>query len=290
MAQPVGSRCFVPLACRFGLAALVTLAAPHAWAGAPDEAASATAPDDVAAPPADATVTASGLAYRILTRGDRDDRPTPNATATADFSLWSTDGTLLDASSRHGGPATFPLKAVIPGFAEGVALLAPGDTARFWIPEALAYRGAPGKPAGMLVFDVTLHDFTSPPTAPADVAAPPADATVTASGLAYRVETPGTGKRHPTARSTVSVHYTGWLTDGTSFDSSLSRGRPLRARADQLIAGWTEGLQTMVVGETTRFWIPENLAYQGRAGMPAGMLVFDVTLLDFNGKSAPAKR
>jgi FKBP-type peptidyl-prolyl cis-trans isomerase len=250
---------------------------------APAEA-SAPAPADVSAPPSDAIVTSSGLAYRVLVAGGRTDHPTALSTATLDFTLWSTDGTLLDASSLHGGAATFPLKAVIPGFSEGVQLLAPGDTARLWVPEALAYRGAEGKPAGMLVFDVTLRDFTSPPAAPADVAAAPENATRTPSGLAYVVLEPGRGTKHPKPTSTVTVHYTGWLTDGSSFDSSISRGRPLQARADRLIAGWTEGLQTMVVGETTRFWIPEALAYQGRPGMPPGMLVFDVTLLAIEGR------
>jgi FKBP-type peptidyl-prolyl cis-trans isomerase len=91
--------------------------------------------------------------------------------------------------------------------------------------------------------------------APADVAAPSADATVTASGLASRVLEPGTGTKHPTARSRVLVHYSGWTTDGKMFDSS------------------------MVEGEKRRFWIPEALAYRGQPGAPAGMLVFDVELI-----------
>ena len=115
--------------------------------------------------------------------------------------------------------------------------------------------------------------------APADVASPPADATTTSSGLASKVLKPGTGKTHPTARSRVRVHYTGWTTDGKMFDSSVMRGSPATFGLDQVIKGWTEGVQLMVEGEKTRFWIPLDLAFKGEAGSPRGMLVFDVELI-----------
>jgi peptidylprolyl isomerase len=114
--------------------------------------------------------------------------------------------------------------------------------------------------------------------APADVAAPPADATVTPSGLALKVLQPGTGSDHPLATDKVKVHYTGWTTDGKMFDSSVARGRPALFELDKVIAGWTEGVQLMVAGETRRFWIPEALAYKGQRE-PKGMLVFDVELI-----------
>lgn len=119
-----------------------------------------------------------------------------------------------------------------------------------------------------------------PLAAPSDVAAPPADAEVTASGLASKVLKAGTGTEHPTATSTVNVHYTGWTTDGKRFDSSVERGETISFPLNRVIAGWTEGVQLMVVGEKRRFWIPEALAYQGRPGAPAGMLVFDVELFE----------
>jgi peptidylprolyl isomerase len=115
-------------------------------------------------------------------------------------------------------------------------------------------------------------------TAPVDVAAPPKDAARTPSGLASKVIHPGTGKIHPTRTSRVTVQYSGWTTDGKMFDSSIPRHEPATFPLDQVIAGWTEGVQLMVVGETRRFWIPESLAYRGRD--PKGMLVFDVELLD----------
>jgi peptidylprolyl isomerase len=122
-----------------------------------------------------------------------------------------------------------------------------------------------------------------PPPVPEDVKAPPASAKKTASGLAYRVLTPGTGA-HPAATNTVVVNYSGWTTDGKMFDSSIVRGQPARFRLDQVIKGWTEGVQLMTKGEKTRFWIPGNLAYGDkptRPGAPVGTLVFDIELIDF---------
>ena len=118
--------------------------------------------------------------------------------------------------------------------------------------------------------------------APDDVAATPADAVTTASGLAHKVLQAGTGSQHPSATSNVTVHYTGWLTTGSMFDSSVTRGAPATFPLNRVIGGWTEGLQLMVVGEKRRFWIPSDLAYgsAGRPGIPPNaMLVFDVELI-----------
>ncbi|MCH7750008.1 MAG: FKBP-type peptidyl-prolyl cis-trans isomerase [Acidobacteria bacterium] len=120
--------------------------------------------------------------------------------------------------------------------------------------------------------------------APDDVAAAPADAETMASGLAHKVLQAGTGEQHPGPRSNVTVHYTGWLTDGTMFDSSVARGAPASFPLNGVIAGWTEGVQLMVVGEKRRFWIPASIGYGDRGGggglIPGGAtLVFDIELL-----------
>jgi FKBP-type peptidyl-prolyl cis-trans isomerase len=120
-----------------------------------------------------------------------------------------------------------------------------------------------------------------PLPAPPDVSAPPKDAKKTSSGLAYKVITPGKGKQHPTAQSEVTVHYTGWTTDGKMFDSSVARGEPSSFPLNGVIKGWTEGVQLMVEGEKTRFWIPERLAYKGQ-GPVNGDLIFDVELIKIN--------
>ena len=115
--------------------------------------------------------------------------------------------------------------------------------------------------------------------APDDVVAPPKDAEKSSSGLASKVLVKGSGTKHPVTTSTVTVHYTGWTTDGTMFDSSVVRGQPATFPLNRVIKGWTEGLQLMVVGEKRRFWIPADLAY-GENGRVPGMLVFDVELFE----------
>lgn len=115
----------------------------------------------------------------------------------------------------------------------------------------------------------------------------PSDSTymVTSTGLKYVVVTEGTGAQ-PTANDQVTVHYTGMLTDGTVFDSSVSRGEPATFPLNRVIKGWTEGLQLMKVGGTTVFYIPSNLAY-GQDGIPGTIpgdapLIFQVELLGVN--------
>jgi len=115
---------------------------------------------------------------------------------------------------------------------------------------------------------------------PDDVAAPPANAKKTAKGVYYVVLRAGTGKVKPKAKSTVKVHYSGWTTDGQLFDSSVRRGEPAEFPVGALIPGWVDVLQQMVAGDKWRVWIPEDLAYKGRAGAPQGMLVFEMELLE----------
>lgn len=132
-------------------------------------------------------------------------------------------------------------------------------------------------PALIVLLFVTACSGDTQIPSPPDVAAAPADAARTGSNLASRVVTPGTGTRHPRPNSRVTVHYTGWTTDGKMFDSS--RGEPSTFGLDEVIPGWTEGLQLMVEGEKRRFWIPGKLAYDGAPGKPQGTLVFDVELI-----------
>ena len=238
------------------------------------------APADVAAPPSDAQKTESGLAYKVLSAGTGTEQPNADSSVEVHYTGWTTDGKMFDSSVKRGKTASFPLSGVIAGWTEGLQLMKVGEKTRFWIPEELAYKGQPGRPAGMLVFDVELVAIQNPPEAPADVAAPPADSQKTESGLAYKVITAGTGDTKPASSSVVRVHYSGWTTDGKMFDSSVMRGRPATFPLNGVIAGWTEGVQLMTVGEKTRFWIPEELAYKGRPGAPQGMLVFDVELLE----------
>lgn len=107
----------------------------------------------------------------------------------------------------------------------------------------------------------------------------------TESGLQYKVLSEGDGTQHPSATDRVKVHYHGTLIDGTVFDSSVDRGEPIEFGLNQVIAGWTEGVQLMVVGQKNRLFIPSALAYgKRRAGAigPGSTLIFDVELLGIN--------
>ena len=126
--------------------------------------------------------------------------------------------------------------------------------------------------------------------APPDVAAPPADATRTASGLATKVLAAGSGTQHPTDADQVTIHYTGWTTDGKMFDSSVSRGTPATFPVNAVVSGFSEGVKLMVEGEKRRLGIPGALAYDNsdRPGAPKGMLVFDVEMIEILEPTAPA--
>jgi peptidylprolyl isomerase len=242
------------------------------------------APSDVASPPADAKKTASGLATKVLTPGKGTQRPKDNDQVKVHYTGWTSDGKMFDSSIVRGEPTSFGVTQVIAGWTEALKLMVVGEKRRLWIPAKIAYgeTARPGYPAGQLTFEVELLEIVSPPETPPDVAAPPATAKKTASGLAYRVLKKGTGKDHPTATSKVRVHYSGWTKDGKMFDSSVTRGEPTSFGLNQVIPGWTEGVQLMVVGEKTRFWIPGKIAYGDepkRPGAPAGQLTFDIELL-----------
>jgi len=107
----------------------------------------------------------------------------------------------------------------------------------------------------------------------------------TDSGMQYIVLEKGEGTVHPTAESNVEVHYHGTLMDGTVFDSSVDRDKTISFGLNQVIPGWTEGLQLMVEGDKFRFYIPSKLAYgnRGVGKIPAGsLLIFEVELLKIN--------
>jgi len=238
------------------------------------------APDDVKAPPASAQKTKSGLASRVLKPGTGKQHATEFDQVTVRYTGWQTDGKCFDTSGTN--TSSFRLTEVIAGWTEGLQLMVEGETRRFWIPENLAYGGTPGRPSGMLVFDVELvsmKEGPKPPPTPPDVAGIPADSKKTSSGLAYRVLRKGTGTKHPSATSHVTVHYTLWQTNGKCVESSVMRGDPVTFGLGQVVKGWQEGVQLMVEGEKTRFWIPEELAFKGRPGAPAGLLVFEIDLL-----------
>ena len=259
---------------------LVTAALATGVAVRSQELTSLQPPADLTTPPP--SVTASGLSWRVLREGTGGTRPAPTDYVQVHFSGWAADGDVVD-TSRGGGAPLFPLNRTIVGFQECVQLMAVGEQRRCWLPASIAYAGQAGRPSGPLVFDVELLDaYGAPGDPPANVAGPPDEAERTESGLAYLMIRNGTGTARPGPTDVVTLHYTGWTTDGAMFDTSLATGAPADLPLTDVIAGWTEGLQLMVEGDRIRFWVPEDLAYEGQAGAPAGMLVFDIALLGIN--------
>jgi len=122
----------------------------------------------------------------------------------------------------------------------------------------------------------------TPPGTPSSEAVS-GEMTTTASGLKYQLLKSGGGTVSPKATDTVKVHYHGTLLNGTVFDSSVQRGEPISFPLNQVIPGWTEGLQLMKVGDKFKFEIPPNLAYGDQSPSPVippnSTLVFEVELL-----------
>ena len=104
----------------------------------------------------------------------------------------------------------------------------------------------------------------------------------TSSGLQYEVLVEGEGEVHPSATSKVNVHYHGTMLDGSVFDSSVERNSPISFGLNQVISGWTEGVQLMKAGDKFRFFIHPNLGYGDQAAgkiEPGSLLIFEVELL-----------
>lgn len=112
--------------------------------------------------------------------------------------------------------------------------------------------------------------------------------TTTATGLQYEVLKRGEGKESPKATDKVKVHYHGTTIDGSVFDSSVERGEPISFGLNQVIPGWTEGVQLMHVGDKFKFYIPSELAYGERSPSPKikpnSVLIFEVELFEINPK------
>ncbi len=236
-----------------------------------------------------ATTTASGLQYIEIQEGDGPN-PQPGETVAVHYRGTLEDGTEFDNSYDRGEPITFALGRgrVIRGWDEGIALLKVGGKAKLIIPPDLAYgeSGVEGviPPNSTLTFEVELISISpGAPEAPTEVEE--AEYVTTDSGLKYADLEVGDGPT-PEKGQTVSVHYTGWLEDGTKFDSSLDRGQPFSfvLGEGRVIRGWDEGVATMKVGGKRQLVIPPELAYgeRGAGGVipPNATLIFDVELLE----------
>jgi peptidylprolyl isomerase len=229
-------------------------------------------PDDLKTPPS-----TEALPMKVLSPGTGSQHPGADDFIHVRYAVWKeSNGTVVDYT-RTSTPAFVQISKLLPGMLQMFEAMTPGERRRAWIsPDLGAGKIAAGE---TFVVDGELVDIVPPPTTPSDVAAPPADAVTTKSGLAYKILQAGSGTVHPRRSSTVRVIYTGWTTDGHMFDSSIVSGEPAEFSLNAVVAGWTEGLQLMTAGEKARFWIPGNLAYKNEPGKPHGMLVFDIELV-----------
>ena len=119
----------------------------------------------------------------------------------------------------------------------------------------------------VVAWDLTIRLFKIPPyqiPAPADVAKPPVEAVTSPSGLVSRIVTRGAGTEKPQDTDFVTVHYTGWTSEGQLFDSSHARSMPSMFAVNRVMAGWRECVLMMTVGETRRCWVPQDLAFKGQ--------------------------
>ena len=243
---------------------------------------------DIPETEAEGTIMPSGLQYIQLEAADGP-QPVAGDLVSVHYTGMLEDGTVFDSSRERGEPIVFGLGqgVVIPGWDEGIGLMSVGEQARLIIPPELGYGAAGAGDAipsnATLIFDVELVSIEEgAPDAPQDV--DEADYTTIESGLQYFDFETGEGAT-PEQGQTVTVHYTGWLTDGTKFDSSLDRGQPFSFSIGlgQVIPGWDEGVGTMQVGGSRQLVIPPELAY-GAAGAggvipPGATLIFEVELL-----------
>jgi FKBP-type peptidyl-prolyl cis-trans isomerase len=246
----------------------------------------------------------SGLVYLIENPGSVDKITAGNNVSLHYRGTFRADGKQFDASYDRGQPMDFIYKTnqMIPGFEEGIGMIGKGGKAKLVIPYYQAYgkQGRPGAipPYSDLVFDIEVVNVSIAKDYKVEGLAFLAenkknkDVMVTPSGLQYIVMKKGSGK-NPNSTSKVTVHYHGTTPDGTVFDSSVDRGETISFGLNQVIKGWTEGLQLMETGAKYKFFIPEELAYganppQGGQGpiksnMP---LIFEVELFSFEDPNA----
>jgi len=227
-------------------------------------------------------VTESGLKYWDIKVGDGAS-PDPKSRVRVHYSGWLNDGKLFDSSVKRGRTSTFPLKGVIKGWTEGVGSMKVGGKRRLEVPPQLAY-GEEGNelipPNATLIFEVELFEILGPPQQTPVTGIEPV---TTASGLKYWDIKVGDGPI-PGPTSIVTVHYSGWLEDGTLFASSVQDGKPAMFNLTDIIKGWSEGVGSMKGGGKRRLEIPYQLAY-GEEGAPPRIppktnLIFEVELLE----------
>lgn len=235
--------------------------------------------------------TKHGVVYTITTEGNGP-AVDSGSIVTVHYTGKLTNDTIFDASTRHGRPFSFPVGQgkVIKGWDEGFQVLRQGDRATFTIPAEMAYGNreiGPIPANSTLVFDVEVIKVEKPKELDPWILKS-VDTLKTDSGLKYIILQKGSGAKVAVSRI-VSVHYTGYLSDGKVFDSSVKRGQPItfEAGVGKVIKGWDEALLKMRVGDRARLIIPPSLAYGDKQAGPIppnSQLIFDIEIMDVKDK------
>jgi peptidylprolyl isomerase len=248
-------------------------------------------PVDLSTPPADAQRDASGVAYKVLARGTGTTHPNRDRSyVDLRYAGWERNGRQFEGTALNGTPTRYDIRDLAGGLTSQIEQMVDGEQRRVWVPAALAYGQRPSfanAPRGDMTFEVELVRIIPLPPVPPDVAAAPADAKTTKSGLTYLVLKKGTGKQHPVDDTRAGVIYSAWKPDGTMFQCSLIEGDVAHVRVHRLPPGWREAMLHMVEGDKWRLWLPGKLAFGEMTpgqetmpfGPPPGPVVFDVELV-----------
>ena len=228
----------------------------------------------------------SGLKYWDFEVGEGA-RPEVRSIAEIHYAMWLFDGTLLADTQESGVPAKSRTDILPAGWREGLATMRVGGRRRLEIPPELGYgtAGEPYIPTDVgLILEVELLGLESAPAWPAPGPLEGVEPVTTSAGLTYWDLEEGHGRR-PDRASEVLVHFTGWLSSGTMYESSLESGDPVILRLSDEVAGLVQGMRTMKIGGKRRLRIPPELGYgeKGRPGLvpPNETLTIEVELFGF---------
>lgn len=235
-------------------------------------------------------VTESGLQYRVIEESDGM-LPAEESVAVFDFIGTFYDGEEFNNTFDGGQPATVSVGNLPPGLEEGLQLAPIGSRYEFVLPPELAYGNNPPQgsgipPGAVIIFEVEVLHSSNYDSIFLDQNAQKEDVNVTESGLQYRVIEEGSGTT-PDSTSSVSVEYTGAFIYGDTFDTSRNSEDPATFSLDEVIDGFTEGIQLMQEGSRYEFFIPGDLAYGDQPPQqgpiyPNATLIFDVELISVN--------
>lgn len=232
--------------------------------------------------------TESGVVWEYLVQNEQAAKPADDDRCVVAYAFWNTKGQLLQASEIGGNFLEAPITQMqqVTFFQHILPMLREGERVRCEVPPELCFGARDQSPKlppnSVTVWELELKEIKKPVPKPTFAALDPETTKKTASGLEYQVFEEGTGAS-PKMGQSVTVHYAGWLEDGTPFDASYDRGQPATFQLGAVIEGWNEGLQLMKEGGSYRFRIPANLAYgsRGAGGVipPNATLIFHVELI-----------